>query len=249
MRKTLFRGALTLALILGAGFAVQAAAPEPTRVEAEPLPIELKKPVVMQERKRIAFAIEEKKEPTYAYTTTDLKVRSMPDVDSDWADTLRPNVKVECVECDVEGWTGIKINDIVYYVCSDFLTEEEPEEIITLESLMPARYSDEDSELIFKDKFENWTLTAYCACEKCCGKWSKYKKTASGTTPEEGRTVACVSLAFGTIININGEDYIVEDTGHLSDTQIDIYFESHQEALIFGRQKGTVYLIEGGFKN
>lgn len=242
-----------LIIVLGIscmGLAACAATPEDEFmsmiiVEAEPLPIVTNKPVVVQEQ-MITFTIEEEKEPTYAYTTTNLNVRMMPDENSDLATTLLPNTKVECVESEVIGWTGIKINDMIYYVCSDYISEEEPEEIITLESLMPTYYSQEqeNGKLIFQNKFEDWTLTAYCACEKCCGKWSKYKKTASGTTPEEGRTVACVSLEFGTIININGEDYIVEDTGKLSDTQIDIYFESHQEALIFGRQKGTVYLVE-----
>ena len=87
-------------------------------------------------------------------------------------------------------------------------------------------------------------LTAYCSCEKCCGKWSKYNKTASGTTPKQGRTVACNSLDFGTKIMINGEEYIVEDTGNMkSDNHIDIYFSSHEEALKFGVQNAEVYQI------
>lgn len=219
--------------------------PEFMIVEAVPItPIVEEKPVVVHERMRV-LAIEEEKEPTYAYTTTNLNVRIEPDTSADIIDTLLPNVKVEYIGTTENEWTSIRVNDMTYYVYSAYISEEEPEEIITLESLASTRYSieQEEEQFIFQDKFENWTLTAYCACEKCCGKWSKYKKTASGTTPEEGRTVACVSLEFGTIININGEDYIVEDTGRLKDTQIDIYFESHQEALEFGRQKGTVYLI------
>ena len=87
-------------------------------------------------------------------------------------------------------------------------------------------------------------LTAYCSCEKCCGKWSKYNKTASGTTPKQGRTVASNSLDFGTKIMINGEEYIVEDTGNMkSDNHIDIYFSSHDEALKFGVQNAEVYQI------
>lgn len=219
--------------------------PEIMVVEAVPItPIVAEKPVVVHDMMR-TLTIEEEKEPTYAYTTTNLNVRIEPDTSANIIDTLLPNVKVEYIGTAENEWTSIRVNDMTYYVYSTYISKEEPEEIITLESLAPARYSieQEETQLVFQDKFENWTLTAYCACEKCCGKWSKYKKTASGTTPEEGRTVACVSLDFGTIININGEDYIVEDTGRLTETQIDIYFESHQEALEFGRQKGTVYLI------
>ena len=87
-------------------------------------------------------------------------------------------------------------------------------------------------------------LTAYCSCEKCCGKWSKYNRTASGTTPRQGRTVASNSLDFGTKVMINGEEYIVEDTGNMkSDNHIDIYFSSHDEALEFGVQNAEVYQI------
>lgn len=219
--------------------------PELMVVEVVPItPIVVEKPVVVHDMMR-TLTIEEEKEPTYAYTTTNLNVRIEPNISADIIDTLLPNVRVEYIGTTKNEWTSIKVNDMTYYVYSAYISKEEPEEIITLESLAPVRYSieQEETQLVFQDKFENWTLTAYCACEKCCGKWSKYKKTASGTTPEEGRTVACVSLDFGTIININGEDYIVEDTGRLKETQIDIYFESHQEALEFGRQKGTVYLI------
>ena len=189
--------------------------------------------------------IEKEKEPTYVYTTTNLNVRIEPNLEGRVVETLPQHTKLEQVEIVNYEWIMIKVDDCYYYVNINYVTEEEPEKTITLEKLEPAKYSieKEKNTILFEEYLGEYTLTAYCACEKCCGKWSKYKKTASGTTPEEGRTVACVSLDFGTVININGEDYIVEDTGHLKDNQIDIYFESHQEALEFGRQKGEVYLI------
>lgn len=200
--------------------------------------------VVIQEEKT---CIDKEKEPaTYVYTTTNLNVRTTPSINSDIVETLPPNTKLEWIVIINNEWVGISVNEHTYYVNAEYVTEEEPEEIITLESLEPTQYSigKDEEKITFQDCLGEYTLTAYCACEKCCGKWSKYKKTASGTTPKEGRTVACVSLDFGTIININGEDYIVEDRGRLKDNQIDIYFESHEEAREFGRQKGTVYLIE-----
>ena len=86
-------------------------------------------------------------------------------------------------------------------------------------------------------------LTAYCSCEKCCSEWSKYNRTASGTTPEQGRTIACNSLDFGTEVMIRGKKYIVEDTGNMKNNHIDIYFSSHEEALEFGVQNAKVYQI------
>lgn len=84
-------------------------------------------------------------------------------------------------------------------------------------------------------------LTAYCACEICCGQWSG-GKTASGTTPTPGRTVAMAGVPFGTKLLINGTVYTVEDRG----TQyghVDIFQSSHSAALSFGVQYAEVYQV------
>lgn len=85
-------------------------------------------------------------------------------------------------------------------------------------------------------------LSAYCACDKCCG--IETGITASGTVATEGRTIAADErFAFGTEIEINGVTYTVEDRGGaIKGNKIDIYFESHADALEFGRQKQTVYI-------
>lgn len=74
-------------------------------------------------------------------------------------------------------------------------------------------------------------LTAYCSCSKCCGKSDGI--TASGTKATAGRTVAAKGFSFGTELMINGDTYIVEDRG-VGSGVIDIYFDSHTEALNFG---------------
>ena len=89
-----------------------------------------------------------------------------------------------------------------------------------------------------------YKLTAYCACSHCCGKWADGGTTASGTKACQGRTVACNSIDLGTVIDINGHTYIVEDTGGMGMSTIDIFFNSHQEALDFGVQYSDVYIIE-----
>lgn len=86
-----------------------------------------------------------------------------------------------------------------------------------------------------------FTATGYCNCSKCCGKTTG--TTASGTKATAGRTVAMSSkYSFGTKIEIKGMGtYVVEDRGGaIKGNKIDIYFDSHQEALNFGRK--TVYL-------
>ena len=79
-----------------------------------------------------------------------------------------------------------------------------------------------------------YKITAYCPCSKCCGKSTGI--TASGTRATAGRTVAASSkFAFGTKLNINGHIYTVEDRGGaISGNKIDIFVNSHSEALAWG---------------
>lgn len=79
-----------------------------------------------------------------------------------------------------------------------------------------------------------YKVTAYCSCSKCCGKSNGL--TAMGTKATAGRTVAASSkFAYGTKLNINGHIYTVEDRGgSINGDKIDIYVNSHAEALAWG---------------
>ena len=90
-------------------------------------------------------------------------------------------------------------------------------------------------------------LTAYCNCSKCCGKWAG-GPTASGTMPKEGRTIAVDKrvIPLGTEVVINGHTYIAEDTGSaIKGNRIDMYYNSHSEALDYGVQYKEVYISRG----
>lgn len=100
-------------------------------------------------------------------------------------------------------------------------------------------------------------LTAYCACEKCCGKWALNRPvdengetivyTASMKRAEAGWTVAADTnvLPFGTRIWIDGKEYEVQDRGGaIKGNSIDIYFDTHEEACEFGLQYNEVYVVE-----
>lgn len=84
-------------------------------------------------------------------------------------------------------------------------------------------------------------LTAYCPCELCCGQWAG-GNTASGTVPTAGRTVGVDPevIPLGTTVYIDGRAYRAEDTGAFTGNIIDIYMDSHEEALRFGRREATV---------
>lgn len=88
-------------------------------------------------------------------------------------------------------------------------------------------------------------LTAYCKCSKCCGKWSEIPGTASGAMPKANHTIAAdKKFKFGTKLKINDTIYTVEDRGSaINGNHIDIYFDTHEEALEFGCQYANVYLV------
>ncbi|MDE6625426.1 MAG: SH3 domain-containing protein [Lachnospiraceae bacterium] len=86
-----------------------------------------------------------------------------------------------------------------------------------------------------------FTITAYCGCDKCS---SGSGKTASGTTPTEGRTIAADTsiLPYGTQVVIDGIVYTVEDCGSgVKGNHIDIFFSTHKKAMAFGRKSIKVY--------
>ncbi|MDE5778354.1 MAG: SH3 domain-containing protein [Lachnospiraceae bacterium] len=91
------------------------------------------------------------------------------------------------------------------------------------------------------DCLGTFTITAYCGCNKCSG---GNNKTATGTTPTEGRTIAADTsiLPYGTQVVIGGVVYTVEDCGSgVNGKHIDIFFATHKRAMAFGRKSMKVY--------
>lgn len=86
-----------------------------------------------------------------------------------------------------------------------------------------------------------YKITYYCACMKCCGKTNGL--TASGAKAQVGTTIAAPKeFPFGTKLIINGHTYIVQDRGGaIKNKRIDIYCETHEEALKNGVDYYDVY--------
>lgn len=122
----------------------------------------------------------------------------------------------------------------------DMTAEAETEEETTVVEL------EENRELL-----GTFTLTAYCSCRKCCGRWSG-GPTASGAMPQAGRTIAVDKrvIPLGTKVYIEGYgEFVAEDTGSaVRGNRIDIYMDSHQAAVWFadgeGSCKAEVYIIK-----
>ena len=95
-------------------------------------------------------------------------------------------------------------------------------------------------------------ITAYCPCEKCCGKWALNRPdgvvyTASGEVAQEGVTVAADWDVYpaGTVLYIEGMgEYIVQDVGGaVNGNHIDIFLSSHEKAVNFGKQTAFVEVL------
>lgn len=93
--------------------------------------------------------------------------------------------------------------------------------------------------------------TAYCSCTICTGKGNGI--TASGTRATANRTIAASgNYSFGTEFYIpyfrgssNRGIFVVEDRGGgVKGNRIDIYYDTHEEALRFGRRTLKVYVLE-----
>lgn len=127
--------------------------------------------------------------------------------------------------------------------------EAEPEEAPIVEEYDPAWDILATESAVCNDVFlGEYTLTAYCACSKCCGVWAN-GYTATGTLATEGRTIAVDPkvIPYGTRVLLIWPDgtqhsYIAEDCGGVNGNHIDVFFNSHQAARIFGVQSAMAYM-------
>ena len=103
-----------------------------------------------------------------------------------------------------------------------------------------------------------FVLTAYCSCEKCCGKWALNRPLdengeqivygASGARLIEGISVAVDPdvIPYGTELYIDGNLYLAHDYGGaVKGNHLDVYFATHEEAWNFGKQTAEVFILEG----
>ena len=91
----------------------------------------------------------------------------------------------------------------------------------------------------------NFTITYYCACEICCNKADGI--TATGTPVIEGQTIAVDPsvIPYGTKVIIDGHVFTAEDCGGaIKKNHIDVYVNSHEEALALGVTNAEVYLAK-----
>lgn len=137
----------------------------------------------------------------------------------------------------------------------EFIEDEEPPELgpPIVEEVEEIEEIEEVEKIIYR-------VTAYCACEKCCGKWALNRPLdengnpivygAAGEVLISGVSVAS-PLPFGTQIELDGygtvmvhdrtSKWVVEKYG---ENIIDIYFDSHEEAWNWGCQYIEGVIVE-----
>lgn len=157
---------------------------------------------------------------------------------SDWKDRDIIKVKAETIEAETEEET--KATETTAE------TEAEETEAHQIETEQPIEEAENDYQM---QSLGEYILTAYCPCEKCCGIWAADRSsgilTASGAYAKANHTVAVDPsvIPYGTVLYINGVKYVGEDCGGaIKGNRIDIYFESHEEALQFGLQTAEVFV-------
>ncbi|MGN0345674.1 MAG: 3D domain-containing protein [Lachnospiraceae bacterium] len=159
---------------------------------------------------------------------TRANMRGTPNVNGQWLATLPTGANVEVLGDTQGGYTLVQYNGIQGYVLESVVVDS-----IDVASTGSVLY----------------TLTAYCACPKCVGNYSPEitgheAHTATGTVPQQGRTIAVDPsvIPYGTVVHIEGlGDYVAEDCGGMiRGNHIDVYFDNHEEAVAFGRQRRYV---------
>ena len=136
--------------------------------------------------------------------------------------------------------------DIYVYKAQTETAVEESVEITTVEA---PKDIDEgnlvNAEIIGETYIGNFKATAYCGCTSCCGSYASVPAIgAAGEILTEGYSIAADTsvLPLGSEVYINGHKYKVQDTGGaIRGNKIDIYFDSHSDALAFGVQYVDVY--------
>ena len=206
---------------------------------------------------------------TLLYTTDSVNVRVAPNTDAAIKTILSKNSVVIKVEPNESLWQTIRISGDSasgeYYIYKNFLSntpivEQTNENIIESGELIQEQEQEAIAETktvsaIVTSKKENtdnnnflgyFTITYYCPCTKCCGKYAN-GITASGALAKANHTIAAsAQYKFGTKMKINNTVYTVEDRGGaIKGNKIDIYVDSHEEALKLGKQtKVPVYKVQ-----
>ena len=137
------------------------------------------------------------------------------------------------------------------------VTADIPEEKIVQSAIMEQTEAIEEEPVY--ESLGIFRCTAYCSCYECCEEWALNRPvdedgnevvlTASGERAEQGKTIAVDTsvIPFGSVLMIDGQEYVAQDRGGaIKGQRIDVYFDSHADALEWGIQAHEVFVKEWG---
>lgn len=213
-------------------------------IEPEAVQVSVEPKIVVEETitPTVEEVVEVQENYITKYTTTGLNIRKGPSTDYEIYKTVGINTELQMLEgSEDNSWVVIKLDDEKYYVNSKYLSNEKT--IVKSKTTTRGAVQDRPSTAAAGDCVGYYTLTYYCSCAKCCGKTNGI--TAWGTKATAGRTIATSKqFAFGTKLIINGHEYVVEDRGGaIQGNKIDVYVNSHSEALQLGVKKNVPVYI------
>lgn len=94
--------------------------------------------------------------------------------------------------------------------------------------------------------FGDFTLTAYCPCEECSEGWGR--KTATPNVYARSEHTIAIDpdvIPLGSKVKIGETIYTAEDTGGMiNDDHIDIFFDTHEEVVDFGKKTRQVWVVK-----
>lgn len=87
------------------------------------------------------------------------------------------------------------------------------------------------------------TVTAYCPCVECCGKWAD-GLTATGIPAEPGIVaVDPERIPLGSTVVIDGQKYLAADTG-VTGLHVDVCLADHASTVEHGVRMAQVWVVE-----
>lgn len=142
---------------------------------------------------------------------------------------------------------GLMLINLLTVIIYTFIANQQEKEIKELKNKPPETIIVErDISPIPYDDLGIYTISHYCDCPICTGT-SKGSRTASGTKPKEGRTIACDGkmLKMGDIVYIEtiGLRVCEDRGGAIKGNRIDLYVKEHSKALSMGIKKARVYKL------
>ncbi len=94
----------------------------------------------------------------------------------------------------------------------------------------------------------DFKVTAYCPCEKCCGRYSDGLTSTNTDAYSKGVAVDPQLIPYGIVLDIPEYGKVIADDcgGAIKGNRLDVRFKTHQEALNWGVRHLTVKVYEYG---